>query len=269
MRYLIIILIALLPGCHMLNIGAPPSTGQEQKVIKSAAEQIENDQKGILQNNEAIKKKLPDDKEPKNIDELANSSLAQVKRLQDANASLKLKNEESKQQIDALIKDRDNWKDQAENRYAWMYGAMILVGVGLIALGGGLFVFTQGTGWKMAATSASTGLVVLVLGITIPEYAEWIGLAGAGIMALAMGFGVWVVMKNYKEKDKTVKRDHHIKRQLVKDMQATLETMPGDKAIEVMNRMSHERDDEYKTHIKELKALDGLGKPRIVVPTKQ
>lgn len=248
------------------------SSSAEQKIIAETAGNIATDQKDILKANTVIKKKLPNDAEPKIIDARANNSLGELKRLNDANTKLKVTNETNVQLIadkDARIKELED--EKAAGLQA-MYGWVILIGIIGVGVGIGIVVLSQGSAMKLGLGVAAGSITIAVVALTFDEYGCYIAYVGAALVIGAMIWGAFIVRKKYKEKDSEQKKGHHTERQLVRDMQMILEYLPDDTRKYVMDHMSRERGDEHKNRIKELKKMDSLGEPTaktFTIPLKE
>jgi len=258
--------------CPAEPIPEAHSSSEEQKVIADAAGNIEKDQKDILKANTAIKKKLPNDAEPRTIDAKANNSLGELKRLGDANVKLKITNETNVQLIadkDARIKELED--EKAAGLQA-MYGWVILIGIIGVGVGIGIVVLSQGSAMKLGLGVAAGSITIAVVALTFDEYGCYIAYVGAALVIGAMIWGALIVRKKYKEKDSEQKKGHHTERQLVRDMQMILEYLPDDTRKYVMDHMSRERGDAHKDRIKELKKMDSLGEPKaktVTIPLKE
>ncbi len=248
------------------------SSTAEQEIITDAAGNIKTDLTGILKANTAIKKKLPNDVEPKTIDAKANNSLGELKRLGDANGKLKITNDANVLLIDEQAARIKVLEDEKAAGLTVMYGWIILGGLVGVGVGIGIIVLSQGAAMKMGLAVAVGSISVAALALTFDEYGCYIGYATLVFVIGGMIYGALIVRKKYKEKDSEQKKGHHTERQLVRDMQMILEYLPDDTRKYVMDHMSRERGDDHKNRIKELKKMDSLGTPKaktVTIPLKE
>jgi hypothetical protein len=259
---LILVLASMLTGCESWFKRFPvfsgdTSTANQSEAIDSSTDVIESDAKAIRDLAGSAGKKMPNEPEPRGIENRAVSILGQVERIRSETKALEVKDQADAEYKKQLEDENAKLKEEQSTFYNWLYAAMQAGGVVGIAVALGML-------WLGATPKTAIGVLVtsgavLVMGITIPEYGKWIGLAGLVVGLGGMAWSLIAVRQKVDQHKQKIERDEQVKRKLVQSVQTALEHSPE----EAMRLLSQMDDDALKAEIRRLKREEGLDKPRV------
>jgi len=241
------------------------STKTQQSELLKVAKRVEDDADSINRANNKIRAVLPNSVEVEIIDEKVKDLAAQVATLRAAVGSLKEKDEAEQlkakadeKQIAALEQKVAKLETDQSAYQFWMYALMIAGGAVGLAVGGG--VLWMGVSPKIATGIMVSSGIVLVLGITIPNYGIYIGAIGFVFAAVGM---VVAVLQSRKK----IRKDERVKEELVHSVQTALEH-PVEDAYKIFKER---HDDDVIAEVAKVKdkknlagiSLDANGEPTL------